>query len=165
MSYREKLLYANVDWFTVPDELEVDALPTELSNARQLWEKNSRKSTSELCKSIEKFINCQFLAENMSGWEAYFPDNNFGEFSAIKINVVGVDFSEPALPSIRAEAWIKVSILENVSDEDLEEWAESEWGLHSGIMWSWKLDIDDDLDLAMEEHSGLEAHWVDEIPN
>ena len=164
MSGREKILYANVDWFTVPDELEIDSLPQELTKVRELWNANSEKSSPEICKAVEKYITCQYLAENMSGWEDYFPDNNYGEFTACKVNVVGVEFSAGVLPSVRAEAWIKVSILENVTDEDLEEWAESEWGLQSGIMWSWNLEVDDDVDLAMEENSGLEAYWVEEIP-
>lgn len=164
MAERTKILYANVDWFTVPDELDETDLTEEITNARQIWENNSRKSSPEICSLIEKLIMCQFLAENMSGWEEYFSDSNFGEFTACKVNVVGVEFTEAALPSVRAEAWISVSILENVKDDDLEEWAESEWGLQSGIMWSWKLETNEDLDLGMEEHSGAEAYWVTEIP-
>lgn len=164
MADSEKILYANVDWFTVPDELDENNLPQEVTSARQMWENNSNKSSPELCSQIEKLITCQYLAENMSGWEEYFPNITFGEFAACKVNVVGVEFTGAALPSVRAEAWIPVSILENVNDDDLEEWAESEWGLQSGIMWSWKLEIDEDVDLAMEEHSGAEAFWVDKIP-
>ena len=164
MSDRKITLYANVDWFIVPDDLAEDDLPQELAKIKQRWDRNFQKSSPDLCKIIEKYVTCSFLAENMSGWEDYFPDNNFGEFTACKINVVGVEFSERVLPSIRAEAWIPVTILENVKTDDLEDWAESEWGLQSGIMWSWNLAIGDDIDLAMEEHSGLEAYWVEEIP-
>jgi len=32
-------------------------------------------------------------------------------------------------------------------------------------MWSWDIANDDDLDLAMEENSGIEALWVDDITN
>jgi hypothetical protein len=31
-------------------------------------------------------------------------------------------------------------------------------------MWSWNIPNDGDLDLAMEENSGIEAIWVDEVP-
>ena len=96
-----------------------------------------KKSSPELRKSIEKFITCQNPAENMSDWEDYFPNNNFGELNACKANVVGVEFSEAVLPSVRAQAWIPVTILENVNDDDLEEWAKSDSGLQSGITWSW----------------------------
>ena len=164
MSDRQKILYASVAWFTVPDEPDINGLSKELAKVRKLWGQNAQKSSPELCKAVEKYVTCQYLAENMSGWEDYFPDNNFGEFAASKVNVVGVEFSDGALPSVRAEAWIPVSILENVNDDDLEEWAEAEWGLQSGIIWSWNLEVDDDIDLAMEEHSGLEAYWVEEIP-
>ena len=164
MSVSTKIIYANVEWFTVADELTTSDVPTEITYARQLWDNNSQTSSSEICKAIEEFISCQYLAENMSGWEDYFPSDNFGEFTACKVNVVGVEFTKAALPSVRAEAWIPVSVLENVIDDELEEWAASEGGLYSGIMWSWNLEIDDDIDLAMEEHSGAEAYWVDEIP-
>ena len=164
LSDRQKILYANVDWFTIPDGLDKDYLPKELAKVRKLWDQNSQKSSPEICKAVEKHVTCQYIAENMSGWEDYFPNNNFGEFAARKVNVVGVEFSDGALPLVRAEAWIPVSILENVGDDDLEEWAEAEWGLQSGIIWSWNLEIDDDIDLAMEEHSGLEAYWVEKIP-
>ena len=164
MADRKKILYASVDWFTVPNELDENNLPQEITSARQMWENNFQKSSPELCSQIEELITCQYLAENMSGWEECFPDINFGEFTACKVNVVGVAFTEAALPSVSAEAWVPVSILENVNDDELEEWAESEWGLQSGIMWSWNLEIDEDVDLAMEEHSGAEAYWVDKIP-
>ena len=77
MADREKILYANVDWFTVPDELDETDFPEEITNARQMWENNSQKSSPELCSLIEKLIICQYLAENMSGWEEYFPDSNY----------------------------------------------------------------------------------------
>ena len=44
MADREKILYANVDWFTVPDELDETDFPEEITNARQMWENNSQKS-------------------------------------------------------------------------------------------------------------------------
>jgi len=49
MADREKILYANVDWFTVPDELNESDLPAEIASARQIWENNSQKSSPELC--------------------------------------------------------------------------------------------------------------------
>jgi len=77
-----------------------------------------------------------------------------------------VDFSTNGLPLIRAEAWIDVSIQEKISDDDLNDWLESEWGLQTGVMWNWAFNEDDgDLDLTMMENSGMEAIWTDSIPN
>jgi len=77
-----------------------------------------------------------------------------------------VDFSTNSLPLIRAEAWIDVSIQEKISDDDLNDWLESEWGLQTGVMWNWAFNEDDgDLDLTMMENSGMEAIWTDSIPN
>ena len=76
-----------------------------------------------------------------------------------------MDFSTNGLPLIRAEAWIDVSIQEKISDDDLNDWLESEWGLQTGVMWNWAFDEDDgDLDLTMMENSGMEAIWTDSIP-
>ena len=77
-----------------------------------------------------------------------------------------MDFSTNGLPLIRAEAWIDVSIQEKISDDDLNDWLESEWGLQTGVMWNWAFNEDDgDLDLTMMENSGMEAIWTDSIPN
>ena len=77
-----------------------------------------------------------------------------------------MDFSTNGLPLIQAEAWIDVSIQEKISDDDLNDWLESEWGLQTGVMWNWAFDEDDgDLDLTMMENSGIEAIWTDSIPN
>ena len=161
---REKILYTSVEWFDVPDEVSTDDFPEELIDAQQKWGDNTQVSSPELCKAIETFIVCDYIAENMSGWEAMFPDDNFGEFKACKVEVVGVKFSEKNLPSVCAQAWIPITVLDDVSDEDLDEWAEAEWGMHSGIIWSWDLNIDDDIDLGMESHSGAEACWVQDVP-
>ena len=161
---REKILYTSVEWFDVPDDVRTDDLPEELIDAQQKWGDNTETSSPELCEVIEKFIVCNYIAENMSGWEAMFPDNNFGEFTACKVEVVGVKFSARKLPSVCAQAWIPITVLDNVSDEDLDEWAEEEWGMHSGVIWSWDLNIDDDIDLGMESHSGAEACWVQDVP-
>ena len=76
-----------------------------------------------------------------------------------------MDFSTNGLPLIRAEAWIDVSIQEKISDDDLNDWLESEWGLQTGVMWNWAFNEDDgDLDLTMMENSGMEAIWTDSIP-
>ena len=74
-----------------------------------------------------------------------------------------MDFSDHTLPSIRAEAWIKVQLKEGISDEQLDELIETEWGLVSGIMWSWNLPNENDLDLFMEENKGVEAVWVEKV--
>ena len=68
-------------------------------------------------------------------------------------------------PLIRAEAWIDILIKEKISDDDLNNWIESEWGLQSGIIWNWLLDSEGDLDLTMMENSGIEAIWTDSMPN
>jgi hypothetical protein len=115
---------------------------------------------------VSKFIKCSFVAENFDDWENYFDNKNYGEFSAVKVSVVGVEFSTNNLPLIRAEAWIDVSIQEKISEDDLNDWLESEWGLQTGIMWNWAFDNgEEDLDLTMMENSGMEAIWTDSIPN
>ncbi|MDA7760014.1 hypothetical protein N8935_07185 [Amylibacter sp.] len=91
-------------------------------------------------------------------------DSNYGEFIASKIKVSGVEFTDDPLPLIRAEAWIEVMIKETVTNDALDNWLDDEWGLQTGIMWSWDIANDDDLDLAMDEHSGIEALWTDDIP-
>lgn len=159
----EKIIYANVKRFSTSDDINFEILPEELKKARVIWDKNGGQSTSELLGIVQKFINCQFLAENMADWKKYFLDRNYGEFNAEKINVVGVDFSGSILPAISAEAWIKVSVLDGIPDKLLNEWIEEQWGLHSGIMWSWNISTENDWESTMEENAGIEAVWVDEI--
>lgn len=160
---REKIIYANVNWFTVSDDQDFNDIPNTLKSAKALWDENGNQSNSKICNILNDLITCNFLAENMSGWENYFVNIDYGEFKAEKVTVLGVDFTDQTLPSIRAEAWIKVQLKEGISDEQLDEWIETEWGLVSGIMWSWDLPNENDLDLFMEENKGVEAVWVEKI--
>ena len=163
---KNKIIYTNVEWFSATDDPEKNAIPNKILDAENIWNSNGGKSTPEICALVSKFIKCNFIAENFEDWENYFDNKNYGEFSAVKVNVVGVDFSTSGLPLIRAEAWIDVSIQEEISDDDLNDWLESEWGLQTGVMWNWAFDEDDgDLDLTMMENSGMEAIWTDSIPN
>jgi len=163
---KNKIIYTNVEWFSATDEPEKNAIPNKILDAENIWNANGGKSTPEICALVSKFIKCNFIAENFEDWENYFDNKNYGEFSAVKVNVVGVDFSTNGLPLIQAEAWIDVSIQEKISDDDLNDWLESEWGLQTGVMWNWTFDEDNgDLDLTMMENSGMEAIWTDSIPN
>ena len=163
---KNKIIYTNVEWFSATDDPDENLIPSKIIEAKNVWNANGGKSTSEICMLVSKFIKCNFIAENFEDWENYFDNKNHGEFSAIKVNVVGVEFSTNNLPLIRAEAWIGVSIKEKISEDDLNDWLESEWGLQTGIMWNWAFDNDEeDLDLTMMENSGMEAIWTDSISN
>ena len=163
---KNKIIYTNVEWFSATDDPDKNLIPSEIIDARNVWNANEGKSTLEICMLVSKFIKCNFISENFDDWENYFDNKNHGEFNAVKVNVVGVEFSANNLPLIRAEAWIDVSIQEKISEDDLNDWLESEWGLQTGIMWNWAFDNDEeDLDLTMMENSGMEAIWADSIPN
>jgi hypothetical protein len=159
----EKIIYANVVRFSSSDDIDFEILPEDLQKAKVIWDKNGEQSTSELIDLVQGFVNCQFLAENMPDWKKYFSNENYGEFNAEKINVVAVDFSESILPLISAEAWIKVSVLDGIPDKVLNEWVEEQWGLQSGVMWSWNIPNENDWDSTMEDNAGMEAVWGDEI--
>ena len=163
---KNKTIYTNVEWFSATDDPDKNLIPSEIIDARNVWNANEGKSTLEICMLVSKFIKCNFISENFDDWENYFDNKNHGEFNAVKVNVVGVEFSANNLPLIRAEAWIDVSIQEKISEDDLNDWLESEWGLQTGIMWNWAFDNGvEDLDLTMMENSGMEAIWTDSIPN
>ena len=163
---KKKIIYTNVEWFSATDDPDKNLIPSEIIEAKNVWNTGGGKSTSEICMLVSKFIKCNFIAENFEDWENYFDNKTHGEFNAVKVNVVGVEFSTNNLPLIRAEAWIDVSTLEKISEDDLNDWLESEWGLQTGIMWNWAFDNDEeDLDLTMMENSGMEAIWTDSIPN
>jgi hypothetical protein len=163
---KNKIIYTNVEWFSATDDPDKNSIPNKIIEAKNVWNANGGKSTSEICSLVSKFIKCKFIAENFDGWENFFYNKNYGEFCAVKVNVVGVEFSIKNLPLIRAEAWINVLIQEKISEDDLDNWLESEWGLQTGIIWNWEFDGNDgDLDLTMMENSGMEAIWADSIPN
>ena len=162
---KNKIIYTNVEWFSATEDPDKISIPSKILEAKNIWDTNGGKSTSKICELLSEFVNCNFIAENFEDWANYFDDKNYGEFSAVKVNVVGVDFSTNNLPLIRAEAWIDILIKEKISDDDLNDWIESEWGLQSGIIWNWLLDSEGDLDLTMMENSGIEAIWTNSMPN
>ena len=94
---KNKIIYTNVEWFSATDEPEKNAIPNKILDAENIWNSNGGKSTPEICALVSKFIKCNFIAENFEDWENYFDNKNYGEFSAVKVNVVGVDFSTNGL--------------------------------------------------------------------
>ena len=162
---RKKIIYTNVRWFSAADEPETENTPKALSDAYLAWESNGEEASQELCASLNNFVSCTFVAENMQGWEHYFVSENFGEFLATKVKVAAFEYSDSILPLICAEAWIEVELLQGVSDEAIDEWIEDQGGLESAVIWSWIIPDNDETDLTMEEHAGAEAMWVNEIPS
>ena len=77
--------------------LYIDPIPNKILDAENIWNSNGGKSTPKICALVSKFIKCNFIAENFEDWENYFDNKNYGEFSAVKVNVVGVDFSTNGL--------------------------------------------------------------------
>ena len=111
---KNKIIYTNVEWFSATEDPDKISIPSKILEAKNIWDTNGGKSTSKICELLSEFVNCNFIAENFEDWANYFDDKNYGEFSAVKVNVVGVDFSTNNLPLIRAEAWINTLIHEKI---------------------------------------------------
>ena len=44
---REKIIYANVNWFTVSEEQDFNDIPNTLKSAKALWDKMAAKITQK----------------------------------------------------------------------------------------------------------------------
>ena len=153
-------LYAYIKWGDIESDLSIESIPREVEAARSLWQAKGEDALDEICALIQPFICCQLVAENFPEWQEYFDDSEFGEFSANVIKVSGVDFSQGSLPSIKAEAWIEVALAENKAPDDVDQWMEEiDDTLGWGVVFGWDFACDDEFDLTMVDHRGIDTSW------
>jgi predicted DNA-binding WGR domain protein len=168
----ERIFYGNMNWFEIDEQPKnFDVLPDAFKAAYDLWKK-AKKSNNEITELLSPFICAKFIPSNIVGWEELFIQSDgeeFQEYDAIKIKLVGVDFSTKPIPSCRAEAWFKIPITKNfskLSSDDLEEWQENNDYFYSAISFGWEIpEIPEleDLDLWYSNHSGCECILAENI--
>ena len=66
---KNKIIYTNVEWFSATDDPNKNLIPSEIIEAKNVWNANGGKSTSEICMLVSKFIKCNFIAENFEDWK------------------------------------------------------------------------------------------------
>jgi predicted DNA-binding WGR domain protein len=168
----DRIFYGNMNCFEIDEQPKnFNILPDAFKAAYDLWKK-TKKSNNEITELLSPFICAKFIPLNIVGWEELFIQSNeeeFQEYDAIKIKLVGVDFSTKPIPSCRAEAWFKIPTTKNFSKlsfEDLEEWQENNDYFYSAISFGWEIpgipDLED-LDLWYSKHSGCECVLVEKF--
>jgi hypothetical protein len=91
-----------------------------------------------LLKLIEPFVRAWFVPAGLVDSEDIFP--NQSDVDAIKIRVVGIDFSTTPFPLCKAEAWFDVPVSVNFTTSDLEEWqANTGEYFYFAISFGWEI--------------------------
>ena len=132
------MFYGNMDWFDVDDDVDGVVFPQAFDQAKDLWNKDPEGNLHEILKLINPFIRAWFVPAALSDSEDIFPDQS--DFAAIKIRVVGIDFSASSFPLCRAEAWFEVPVSELFTSTDIEE-RENDTGeyFYQAISFGWEI--------------------------
>lgn len=163
MANKTAKFYGNMDWFGVDDDDVEDVnLPDAFNEAKRLWKENSEKNAQQVINLIAPYVRAWFVPAAISDSEDIFPDQN--DCSAVKINVVGIDFSTEPFPLCKAEAWFDVPVSETFATADLEE-RQNETGeyFYQAISFGWEIPSEDDdepLVFTYGDNQGVEC-----VPN
>ena len=156
--------YGNMDWFDVDeDDFDDDLiLPPAFDQAKLLWNENPEKNSDQILRLIEPFVRAWFVPAALYNSEDIFPDQS--DFKAIKISVVGLDFSSDLLPLCKAEAWFEIPVSESFSTIDLEV-RQDETGeyFYQAVSFGWEIpseDGDDSMVFSYASNQGVEC-----VPN
>jgi hypothetical protein len=112
---------------------------------------------------MEPFVRGWFVPAAISDSEDLFPDQS--DFPAVKIHVVGIDFSTEPFPLCKAEAWFEVPVSELFTTTDLEE-RQNDTGeyLYQAISFGWEIPSEDDDEsstFTYGNHQGVEGVCMD----
>ena len=146
----------NVKWGIPAEQPTIEELPTAFSEAQTLWSQDSKGNYEKIVPLIEPYLSASFILSEIPAYEELFKtEDDLVEAEIVRI--VGVDFDVYSpIPSIKAEAEVKLNKIESFSNIDLEKWQEENCSLYDGISFCWSFDgIDsDDLDTCIYEHEG-----------
>ena len=86
----------------------------------------------------EPCLSASFIISEIPAYEELFnTEDDLVEAEVVRI--VGVDVSSP-IPSIKAEAEVKLNKMESFSNIVLEKWQEENSSLYDGISFCWSFD-------------------------
>jgi len=147
-----------VKWGIPAEQPTIEELPTAFSEAQTLWSQDSKGNYEKIVSLIEAYLSASFILSEIPAYEELFPtEDDLVEAEVVRIVGVDFDVSSP-IPSIKAEAEVKLNKIESFSNIDLEKWQEENCSLYDGISFCWSFDdIDpDDFDTCIYEHEGQE---------
>ena len=147
-----------MEWFDVDDDVDDINLPPEFSQAKTLWAEDSEKNLNQLIKLMEPFVSSWFVPAGIFDSEDIFPDQS--DIDAVKINVVGIDFSKEPFPLCKVEAWFDVPVAETFSSLDIDDW-QNETGqyFYQAISFGWVVPSEEGelLIFTYGNHQGVEC--------
>jgi hypothetical protein len=159
--YKTVRFYGNMDWFDVDDDLDGINFPPEFSQAKILWVEDSEKNLDQVIKLMEPFVRAWFVPAGICYSEDIFPDQS--DIEALKIDVVGIDFSVEPFPLCKVQAWFEVPVSEKFFTLDLEDW-QNETGqyFYQAISFGWEIPSGNEEPLIFwyGNHGGVEC-----VPN
>jgi hypothetical protein len=169
LSGHTQYVYGNMKWFSVSEQPKEKDLPREFAEARKIWNTKSESGMGEAIALLEKYVGALFIPSNITNWEEIFEDpegNGCPEYGAIKVKVVGLDFSRGPIPLCKAEAWFDVPVTALAREIDIQQWQEENDYIHSGLSFFWILppnEATDDFDLTFSEHMGSEGSFSNDL--
>jgi len=148
---------AQIKWGYSNDDLKMQDLPIEFSEAKKLWATKDEKNIMRAGELIAPFVTCLFLGSNCDGDLSELFESDMEELDASSVLIYGLDFSVSNLPKVKASAvFEKIATRGKLTEQKLDEWQESNGYLDNCISFEWAIDgVDEDLDLRSWNHSGL----------
>ena len=156
--YKTVRFYGNMDWFDVDDDVDDIKLPSEFDQAKRLWFEDSEKNFTQVIYLMEPFVRAWFVPAGVCDSEDIFPDQS--DIAAVKIKVVGIDFSNEPFPLCKVEAWFEVPVSENFSSLNLDDW-QNETGqyFYQAISFGWEIpsEAEESIIFTYGNHQGVEC--------
>jgi len=148
----------NVKWGVPAEQPSIEELPSEFSQAQELWSQDKNGNFDKIVALLEPYLSARFLLSEINSYEELFIADD-DEIEADNVKIVGVDFDASSpIPSVKAEAELELHKQSDFSSIDMEKWEEENGSLYDGISFCWSFDDEvlDEYDTCIYEHEGQE---------
>ena len=142
-------------------DLEEDTeIQEKFKHARDLWsEATDEKTGKKILELLNPYLSANFIPHALDGFEDIIQTQD--DISAIEVILSCFHYDGDLIPSINATAIFEVPFKSDVTNDDIERWAQEndeDLGFAVNFYWNFK-----DVEMYLDTHSGIEF-WTADFP-
>jgi transposase-like protein len=142
----------------VGDLEEGTEIPQEFKDAQDLWSDVTDEETGKkILELLNPYLSANFTPHALDESENIIQTQD--DISAIEVILSGFHYDGDLIPSINATAIFEVPFKSDVTNDDIERWAQEndeDFGFAVNFYWNFK-----DAEMYLDTHSGIEFWTAD----
>jgi hypothetical protein len=138
-SYRPVRFVGQIEWGAA-DQLPASSVPEAFRTAKRLWDRDPLGNSDEIRDLLRPLARAVFLPGILFDVDQLLPLWS-NEIEATELEILAVDFSNGAVPRIRAVAEFEIPIISTFDLTTLGAWEREHDYLARGLSFEWKFDV------------------------